>query len=132
MQHLLWQLNVLVIFASFILVSCYLLSPELMVLKSTLLDSVLGSSLHATSVTTSSLFSFQFMGIWVGSCCSDKRLSAWKPHLLLRQQRTHIYAGPSPLTAQRQSWCLNLALLQVCSFVFGFVWLLFSKTSLVL
>lgn len=79
----------LVAFISYLLL--YVLSPETLILKKhafgTVWNGIPGSNKHATSVTTSSFFSFQFMGIWVGSCLSGKRLPAWKPHLPPCQQR---------------------------------------------
>lgn len=92
-------------------------------LKSTLLARRSTASLAASSTprlsqpapySHSNLWAFG----WV-SCRSDKRLSAWKPHLLPRQQRaTYICRTLSPPlaeTTQRQSRCLNLALQQVHS-----------------
>lgn len=59
------------------------------------------------SVTGSSLFSFQFTGIWVGSCCSDKRLSAWKAHLLPRQQRA-TYICRTLSSNNSKAWLVSL------------------------
>lgn len=50
------------------------------------------------------------------SYCSDKRLSASKPHLLPRLQRAAYKCRKlSPVTTQKQSWCLHLAQQQVHS-----------------
>ena len=89
----------------------------------TLVKGVPGSSYHATSATSSSLFSSQFLDIWVGSRCSDKGLSDWKLHLLPHQQKLDKYPWFSAVTIQKHAEVFEFAggvqpLLDACTFSF--------------
>lgn len=101
------------------LVLGYMLCPVLMILKSMLLAQRSTASLAAVSMprlsqpapySHSNLWAFGWVPV-----AQTKGSLPRSPTCYPVNKEPHIYSGPSPLTAQRQSCCLNLALQQVCS-----------------